>query len=135
MNRVFVDTSAWFAYANRRDVDHRAVRDVIGAHSGALITSNSVFGETVTLCLGKLGHAVAARVGEFLLQSDSLQLVRLTAQDEQKAWQLFLDRPDKTYSYTDCTSFVLMRRLGLTQALALDRDFQREGFELLCTPP
>lgn len=134
MNRAFVDTSAWFAYANRRDVDHPVVRKVIGGRSGALITSNFVFGETVTLCLGKLGHSVAVRVGEFLLQSDSLQLVRLTVQDERQAWQLFLDRPDKTYSFTDCTSFVLMRRLGLTQAIALDDDFRREGFEVLPAP-
>ena len=40
----------------------------------------------------------------------------------------------KTYSYTDCTSFVVMRRLGLHTAIALDADFQREGFALLPTP-
>jgi predicted nucleic acid-binding protein len=38
------------------------------------------------------------------------------------------------YSYTDCTSFVLMRRLRIQQAIALDADFQREGFLLLPAP-
>jgi len=35
------------------------------------------------------------------------------------------------FAYTDCTSFVLMRRLGLRLAIALDADFQKEGFSIL----
>jgi uncharacterized protein len=54
-------------------------------------------------------------------------------EDEQGAWQLFCKRRDKEYSYTDCTSFVLMRRLKLSAAAALDDDFAREGFESLPT--
>ena len=53
-------------------------------------------------------------------------MIRLTPEDEQSAWALWLARPDKTYSYTDCTSFVLMRRLGVQRAIAIDADFQRE---------
>ena len=55
----------------------------------------------------------------------------MTAADELAAWKLFLDRPDKRYSFTDCTSFALMRRLGIEVALALDDHFRQEGFEVL----
>lgn len=48
-------------------------------------------------------------------------------QSDHPSWSLFLARPDKTYSYTDCISFVLMRRLGLHRALALDADFQQKS--------
>ena len=34
-------------------------------------------------------------------------------------------------SLVDCTSFELMRRLGLTDVLALDADFASQGFNLL----
>ncbi|MFT3773889.1 MAG: hypothetical protein QM820_51630 [Minicystis sp.] len=47
---------------------------------------------------------------------------------------MFLARPDKRYSFTDCTSFVLMRRLGLRTAVSLDDDFRQEGFEVLPEP-
>ena len=60
-----------------------------------------------------------------------VQLVRGTAGDEQQAWKLFQARSDKDYSYTDCVSFVMMQRLGVTTAAALDEDFSREGFEAL----
>lgn len=46
-------------------------------------------------------------------------------------WDLFQARGDKSYSFTDCTSFALMRRLGLEEAVALDADFRREGFRVL----
>ena len=44
---------------------------------------------------------------------------------------MFLNRPDQAYSYTDCTSFVSMRRLRLDRAAALDQDFRREGFAVV----
>lgn len=134
MEHAFVDTSAWFAYANRRDPDHARIRSVLQTYAGQLVTSNFIFDETVTLCLYRLGHQIATKVGEVLLDPTVVHLLRLTSDDEHRAWSLFLARPDKTYSYTDCTSFVLMRRLGLHSAIALDADFQREGFALLPTP-
>jgi predicted nucleic acid-binding protein len=61
-------------------------------------------------------------------------MLRITPEDEQHAWALWLARPDKTYSFTDCTSVVVMRRLGLQSAIAVDTDFQRDGFLLLPSP-
>lgn len=131
MERLFVDTGVWYAHANAGDPEHRAVSELLESFEGRLVTSNFVFDETVTLSLGRLGHAAAALVGESLLDPDLTDLVRVTPEDEQRAWALFLDRPDKGYSFTDCTSFVLLRRLGLTRAAALDDDFRREGFEVV----
>ena len=85
----------------------------------------------MTLCLYRLGYRVATTVGEVLLDPTVVDLLRLIPDDEHRTWALLLARPDKTYSYMDCTSFVLMRRLRLQQAIALDADFQREGFLLL----
>ncbi len=130
MERLFVDTSAWFAYANRTDPDHGKVSPLIRSFQGRLVTSNFVFDETVTLCLYRLGHQSAKAVGEVLLNDNSIDLVRLTARDERDGWKLFLERSDKEYSFTDCTSFALMRRLGIATALTLDDDFQREGFTM-----
>lgn len=131
MERIFVDTSAWFAYVNREDPDHAATQEVLRQYEGRLVTSNYVFDETVTLCRHRLGHAIAARVGAALLDPTSTDLIRLGVEDEHAAWGLFLARADKLYSFTDCTSFVLMRRLGLAGAAAIDEDFNQEGFSTL----
>lgn len=130
MERLFVDTSAWLAYANRADDAHVSVRDALKKFEGRLITTNFVFDETVTLCR-RMGHSAAVLVGEVLRDPDVVDLLRVRPGDEQDAWQLFQDRPDKRYSFTDCTSFAMMRRLGLHRAATLDEDFEREGFEVL----
>ncbi len=129
--RVFVDTSAWYAYINARDPDHLRVREFLESFTGSLVTSTYVFDETATLVLTRLGHQRAVKVGAVLLDPAVVELVRVGAADERLAWKLFQERPDKPYSFTDCTSFVLMRRLNLTQALALDDHFAQEGFEVV----
>jgi uncharacterized protein len=131
MQRLFVDTSAWFAFANRGDPEHKGVAALLGKPRGRLITSNFIFDETVTLCLHRLGHPVAQKVGCVLLETARVDLLRITPEDENAAWELFCKRPDHTYSFTDCTSFVIMRRLGINTAAALDDDFASEGFESL----
>ena len=128
---LFVDTSAWFALANRQDPDHRAVRDLLNSGHGRLVTSNFVFDETVTLCCYRLGHNVASRVGEGIRRGSVADLARATTHDEATAWDLFRERADKQYSFTDCVSFVMMKRLGIERVAAFDDDFRREGFVVL----
>jgi hypothetical protein len=126
--RIFVDTSAWFAYVNGADPDHRRVRDVLDETAGRLVTSSYVFDETVTLVQARLGHRRAVAVGKTILDQTVVELLHVTASDERAAWALFERRPDKAYSFTDCTSFVLMRRERMQQAVALDAHFSQEGF-------
>jgi predicted nucleic acid-binding protein len=133
MERLFVDTGAWFAYGNRGDPDHARVKKVLNSFAGRLVTTNFVVHETVTLCIFRRSHSDASRMGRVLFAAGVVDLVRVTAEDEQVAWSLFLDRSDKTYSFTDCTSFVVMHRLGITKAAAVDDDFSQEGFHVL--PP
>jgi predicted nucleic acid-binding protein len=50
------------------------------------------------------------------------------AVEKLQAWSLFLDGPDKGYTFTDCLSFVIMRRLQIEAAIATDDHFRQEGF-------
>jgi predicted nucleic acid-binding protein len=45
--------------------------------------------------------------------------------------ELYGTRPDKEWSLTDCISFVVMKREGLTDALTGDRHFEQAGFKVL----
>lgn len=94
------------------------------------VTSNFVFDETITLTR-RLGYDVARTVGETLRSPSAVELVRAGHDDEEAAWALHGARPDRLWSFTDCVSFVVMRRLGLTVAVSLDDDFAQAGFEVL----
>ncbi len=134
MERAFVDTGAWFANANPADPDHAAAHAALKRWAGRLVTSNFVFDETVTLLRMRLGHSAAVAMGNALLSGDLCDTIRLNHEDEKAAWDLLCARADKQYSFTDCTSFVLMRRLGLSDVVAVDEDFAREGFVVAIDP-
>jgi uncharacterized protein len=129
--RHFVDTGAWFAYVNAADTDHRRVRLILDRPSGRLVTSSYVFDETVTLTQARLGHRPAVAVGRALLDLAIVELLSIAPADERAAWSLFERRPDKSYSFTDCTSFVLMRRERIATAVTLDQHFAQEGFTVV----
>lgn len=132
MKVIFLDTSGLYEYLDDVQPRHREVAGLLESSKPCrFVTSNFVRDELITLCLTRRGHDVARRVGNLLMQGGAMDVIHVTPSDEQQAWQLFLQRPDKRYSFTDCTSFVLMRRQGIRAALSMDDHFRQEGFELL----
>lgn len=54
----------------------------------------------------------------------------IDAEDHGGAVSLLRTRGRRGLGLVDCASFVVMRRYGVTQAMAFDEDFVREGFEI-----
>ena len=128
---VFVDTSAFLATKNRRDARHvEAVRlkeRLLGA-GRTLVTSDYVLDESYTIIRLRAGHRVAVEFGEELRGSRLIRITHVTPELIEKAWALFKRFSDKDFSFTDCTSFTVMRELGLREALAFDGHFVQAGF-------
>ncbi len=95
-----------------------------------LTTSDYVFDETITLVRARGGHGAARALGDSLLKSQVVDLAEVTSQVRDQAWDLFVRHDDKDFSFTDCTSFVIMETLGLTDAFAFDEHFAQMGFRL-----
>lgn len=131
MKRVFVDTSGWYAYARKDDPAHEGASAALEKWEGRLVTTDYIFDETVTLARARLGPASAVKIGETLLDSGVVELVTLLPEDFEEAWDLFKKGKDKAWSFTDCTSFAVMRRLRLHAAIATDRHFRQAGFDAL----
>ncbi len=131
MKKIFVDTSAWYAYSRSDDPFNHKVQDIMKNWEGRLVTTNFVFDEIITLARARLGNKAAFRIGEILRSLDVVEMVRVLPEDEEAAWNYLIKHSDKPYSYTDCTSFVVMNRLQLSNALSTDEDFRRAGFHVL----
>lgn len=126
---VFTDTSALYAFINAKDPDHKKVKAYLERFKGQLLITNFIFDEIITLVMARMGHDNAVLTGKTLLNPKEFVLTRCKAADELKAWELFVNRPDKHYSFTDCTSFVIIKKLGIKKFLATDSHFNQEGFE------
>ena len=122
---VFVDTSAFFALADRTDRFHPVAVEFMRHHEGLLVTSNLVIYETLTLIRMRLGFEPAVRFGRRLFDEAITPCLRVTTKDESNAWTLFRRYRDKRFSFVDCTSFVLMERCGIRTAFAFDDDFRQ----------
>jgi predicted nucleic acid-binding protein len=137
MKAVFVDTAGWMACADSADPDHarcRAARDAALKAGQTLITTDFVVDETLTLIRFRLGLAGAEAWWEQIDRSPRLRWERVDSSRFEKARTLFFQYRDKDFSFTDCTSFVIMREIRLTHAITTDRHFRQAGFQMLPGP-
>lgn len=122
----FADTSFWYAILDVNDDRHGAAIRLSRQNPGRLVTTNHVVGETWTLARRRLGHGVAVA---FLDGLDPLaELVGVDAEIEADAWNWLRRHDERTYSFVDATSFAVMRRRRVREALAFDGHFTAAGF-------
>ncbi len=135
MSTVFVDTSYLLALELADDQNHRAATAywqqlVKQKPLPELITTSYVFDEVVTFFNSRHHHDKAVRIGNSLLQSRSVQLIHVDQALFYAAWDYLKKHQDKTYSLTDCISFVCMQQRKIETALSFDAHFRQAGFKV-----
>ena len=134
MRLLFVDTAGWMGCVDAADPDHEAAcaaRDDWLEHEGLLITSDYIIDETLTLLRLRLGLGTAEEWWHGI--AASRRVVRELVHEEraERARGIFFRYRDKDFSFTDCTSFALMRELRIREALTTDKHFQQAGYQML----
>lgn len=121
---MFVDTGAWYAVADASDRHHDEAKRFYLEHAaqGRLITSDLVVSETWTLVSAHLGRRAALRFWE-TMRVTRTPIVTLEPVDLEAAWRIVHAFRDQDFSFTDCTSFAVMERLGIDEAFAFDAHF------------
>ncbi len=129
---IFVDTSFWIALRVPRDAHHLAARELTRKHGKeSWLTSGHVRGETWTLIKRREGHSAAVTFLDTLGRSARVDVVHVSEDLEETALRWLRRRGERDYSFVDATSFVLMRELGIRQALTFDEDFEAAGFKMI----
>jgi predicted nucleic acid-binding protein len=128
---IFVDTGAWFARFVAKDPQHETVTARFVNNEEPLLTSDYCVDETLTLLATRSRPSAAMEAGRELLNETICRLHFLTAPQFHRAWILFQQRAAAGWSFTDCTSKVIIDELGLTSAVTLDQHFQQFGIQVL----
>ncbi len=134
---LFIDTSAFLALANDRDNYYKsAQRFLMDMRNGKfrptrLITSDYIIDETLTMIRFKVGHAQAVNWGQNIHSSKIIELRRVDETIYKDALAIFEKYNDKQLSFTDCTSFALMKSIGINDVFTFDKDFRKMGFNIM----
>ena len=137
MTWLFVDTAGWVACADASDEAHQRTclaRDAALEAGEILVTTDFVVDETLTLLRLRLGLAAANAWWNQVDRSPRLRWERIDSERFERARQVFFQYRDKDFSFTDCTSFVVMRDIKATRALTTDRHFRQMGFHAVPGP-
>ena len=118
---VFVDSSVWFAAADRHDRSNGRARELL-ASAAVLVTSDHVVVETWGLLKSRIDRAVANRFWD-ATRTGGPTVEWVGAADLERAWSIREAFPDQRFSIVDLTSFVVMERLGVHQVASFDNDF------------
>lgn len=125
---IFLDTGFLVSLFNKRDRDYPRVLAAFRSFEGKslpdlLLTTDHVVFETITFLVNKVSHERAVYVGERLYGEKLARIYRTSFEEQTAAFEYLKRHRDKKYSAVDCLSFVVMEKLGIHEALALDDDF------------
>lgn len=131
MTAYFADTSFWIALIDRRDVFHAQAIEWSQTLSGRVISTEAILLETANAFSKPQWRRPVVDLLHHCARRDDMEIVPFSPLLWDEAWNLFGNRTDKSWSLTDCISFVVMDQRKLMNALTADAHFQQAGFRAL----
>jgi predicted nucleic acid-binding protein len=124
---IFVDTGAWYALATPSDPDHERAKALTASITDPFVTSDYIIGELLTLFVVRGQKTRGIEWMHDILEPGGTDLVRVSDDDFTNAVRIYQRFQDKDWSFTDCTSYVLIERLQLKKAFSFDHHFRQFG--------
>jgi uncharacterized protein len=133
MAALFVDTAGGGNIVDPKQPFHQLATNIYKAARRAsrrAITTNYIIAELEALLTNRtrVPRRTIVRFIENIKVSPFVRILHVDAALHEEAWRLLTSRSDKLWSLVDCSSFMLMTRLGLTEALTTDQHFEQAGF-------
>lgn len=116
------------------DPQHRKALEARRAwleRGGVLVSTDYIMDETLTLVRSRLGLDAAIRWWDAAEASPRLGWEWIDPNRAEKARRWMFRWRDKEFSFTDCTSFVVMKERRIRRALTSDHHFKQAGFEIV----
>jgi uncharacterized protein len=132
LRAFFIDTGAFLAKEIAADQHHgQAVEfwNRILKEEPVIYSSEHVLDETATLLARRTSYAWSAEWGRDVLGA-GIHVLATEEGDLLEAFSLMKKFADQAVSFTDCISFVLMKKEGLRDVFAFDRHFVSAGYRV-----
>jgi len=131
MRTIFLDTVGLLALWDSTDQWHHAATEALsGIEAGARLV-------TTTFVLLECGNAAARRPYRLLVEAmrkkleEGGKLIVPSESDWHEGWLAYGQRTIASVGIVDYVSFVVMRRINITEAFTNDRHFKAAGFNTM----
>ena len=132
---AFADSSFYVALLISRDSNHAKAKTAAHSWTGAIVTTEYVLTEVANHLAGNAkSRERFGQLRAYLEADPNTRIIESSHELWSRGANLYLQRPDKEWSLTDCTSFVVMEEHGLHEALTADHHFEQAGFTVLLKP-
>lgn len=128
MNTAFADTYYFLAIGNDRDQGHERASGHAANYRGRVVTTEWVLTEVADALSGPEQRPRFLNLLELINSDENWVVIEASHDLFQRGVDLFSRRLDKSWSLTDCISFVVMEQQGITDALTADHHFEQAGF-------
>lgn len=136
--KLFIDSGPFIARINKKDPNHEVIIQILDAirtqklEFTRLFTSNYIVDESVTHVLYDTGrHDLAVKLLELIQSSKVIEILWISPEIEHTAITLFKTYKEQYFSFTDCTSFALMQKFGISTSLTFDHHFKVMKFDVI----
>ncbi len=131
MNKVFADTYYYLALLVENDAMHELAIELTSQLQGQIVTTGWVLLEFANAVSKSRHRHYFPSLLDDLKQNPQITILPADEASFEDGTALYRNRPDKDWSLTDCISFLVMEREGVTEALTGDHHFEQAGFTIL----
>ncbi|MBV8488343.1 MAG: type II toxin-antitoxin system VapC family toxin [Planctomycetaceae bacterium] len=135
MMAAFADTFYYLALVNPADEAHQRTLTLSKKRRGRIITTAWVLTEVADALCGPANRTVFTRLIGTIRSDRQTEIAPPSSDLFNRGVDLYARRIDKSWSLTDCISFVVMADRGLIEALTADHHFEQAGFRALLRTP
>ncbi len=131
-NLLFIDTSAFYAFIDDSDESYKKITEIFQKRTEHFVTSNYILDELITLLrVRKIPLKKFKIFIDALWNNEICDVIRIIEDIDFNAWQMMNKYKEHSFSFTDCTSFILMKNYNINKVCTLDKHFQIVGFEVI----
>jgi uncharacterized protein len=129
--KVFADTAYFIALLNGKDTAHDLALHYARQSFRLIAVTEFILLELADAFSRPPDRGDCLSMDRHVRSNPCYTVLPASSELLQRGRDLFAARPDKAWSLTDCTSFVVMQELGITDALTTDQHFTQAGFRAL----
>src|SRR2546426_9306152 len=112
MSAVFADTFYFLGLVNRADRAHSRCLAFSGQYRGEVVTTAGILVEVADALAAPVHRLKAGKFIQTLQSKAQVRIIPFSPSLFQRGLQMYVERPDKNWSLTDCISFVVMADEG-----------------------